>query len=114
VAELLGILTSLQQGHQDELRALKATVFGFRDCSSKFPRRFDPESDGFIAVHQRIIGRVAVGGAAWKLRRLGDKNPVFVAPVDDDFVFVHQLESGLYAVTRTTGEGLPLGMPQTT
>ena len=66
-AELLGTLTPLQQEHQDELCVLKATAFGFRNCSSKFFGRFDPESDGFIAVHQRLIGRVAVGGTTWEL-----------------------------------------------
>jgi hypothetical protein len=37
-----------------------------------------------------------VSGAAGEFRGFGDEGLIFVAPVDDDFLFIHSMSSSLY------------------
>ena len=79
----------------------KATVFSCWSCQhqtlalrfwnwvAELPRRFKPQVHGLADVLKSLFLSVTVGRASWKLGNLGHKGVVFVAPVDDDLVFVH-------------------------
>ena len=69
---------------------LQAAPLGYRDGSAELPGSVDPEADRFMAVRQRLIAGVAVDCAARKLRHLGHKDLIFLAPINDDLIPMHQ------------------------
>lgn len=69
---------------------------------AELPRRFKSQVHGLADVLQRRLLRIAVGRASRKFGRLGHGSAGLVAPIDDDFVFVHRLP------LKTDASGLPV------
>ncbi len=64
----------------------------------------DPEANCILCVAERGFLDGAVRHTPRKFRHLRDERPVFVAPIDNDFVFDHGLEPGFaFRITDRTG-----------
>ena len=74
------------------LRSSKHQAFALRlrDWSPQLSRSFDPELHRVIDVPQRVFLIVTVRHAPGQFGHLGDERLVFVAPVENDLVLVHQ------------------------
>ena len=69
----------------------QATTFWCRNRIAKFLGSVDPKPDSVLSAGQcRFLG-CTVRCTAWQFGYLGYESVVFVAPVNDDFVFVHSI-----------------------
>jgi hypothetical protein len=68
-------------------------AFGFRNGSSEFFGSIDSEDDSLMTVCQRSVRRVTVGGTTGEFRDFGYKSLIFITPVDNDFLSIHQSSS---------------------
>ena len=62
-------------------------AFGLRNRASEFPGGFQPLVDHSFDIGQRFLPGSAIGGAAGQFRYFGDEGVIFVAPIQNDFVF---------------------------
>jgi hypothetical protein len=64
-----------------------------QDRISKFARGIEPQPDRFFGIGKGRFLRIAVGHTPRQFGHFGDEDPVFFAPVKDDFVFIHWFTS---------------------
>ena len=76
-------------GGRTVLRQYQAFALWFRYWVAELSRSFKPQIYGLADILKCSLLGVAVGRASRKLGRFGDIYAVFVAPIDDDLVFVH-------------------------
>ena len=67
----------------------EAFALRFGNGVAKFPRRINPKLDGLIRVRKSRFRTITVRHAPRQFRDLRDKDLVFFAPINDDFVLVH-------------------------
>ena len=67
------------------------TAFRLGNRITKFPRRRDPQANCFLGTCKRRFVCRPVRSAAWKFRHLRYESFILLTPINDHFVFVHDL-----------------------
>src|SRR5271157_395676 len=82
---------------------VQAPALRFGDRIAELLGGVDPEAHCILCVAERVLLGDAVRHAPRKFGHLRDERPVFVAPIDDDFVSDHGLEpSFAFRITLRT------------
>ncbi len=73
-----------------------------RDGPAGFPCGINPQLNSFLGVGEGKLLRASVGHAPGQFRHFRDEDPVFLTPVDNNFILIHE-----FHIATCTSKGPP-------